>query len=217
MMAQNQLSNPGFEMTSAGSNPPYDPPDDWASFGVQVNPYAEVGFNNYATQAHNDPIYNPSNPGDQSNLFPGYDDSRALKIWGRGLDAGGGNFSHSLGTIYQQWMNSMVPAGSTLTLTGRAYVSSVDPLGANNNIYLVIKCFPSDFSQELCGTGGTKSTAITSATQTDTWAQYSATVASLPANATVVQAGIEFEQCASGACNTQGGSVFWDDIYFAWE
>jgi hypothetical protein len=215
----NQLVNAGFEAFSAGTNPPFDPPDSWASFGTEVPP-AAVGYDQYATQAHGAPIYNPLNPGDQSNSFPGYEDSRALKMWGRGRLADVNDLKQTLGTIYQEFPAAVVPVGSNLTLSGWAYVSSVDPLGSDNNVYLVIKCFASDFSAEYCGGGaGRKSPLITDETAMDTWIEFSVTVESLDAEATVVQAGLEFEQCASGSCTYEEakGAVFWDEIYFSWE
>jgi hypothetical protein len=141
-------------------------------------------------------------------------------MWGVGRDNGDGNLKHTLGSIYQEFTGGTVPADSKLTLSGWAYVSSIDPLGTDNNVYMAIKCFPDDYSEEYCGEGGgRKATIITHETVMDNWIWFSVEVESLDPAATVVQAVMEFEQCASGVCTPEEakGAVFWDQIYFSWE
>ena len=212
----NQLDNGGFETTSTGADPPFNPPVSWSPFGAAI-PFRAVDYTEYATQAHGDPIINPNAPSDTSNPFPGLDDSRALKTWGVRLGGIDGRFDPSLGTLYQEFGDSTAPTGSSLTLTGWAYVSSVDPLDPNQNAYLVIKCFPDDFSAEYCGGGsGMRSALITNELDQDGWVRFATKVDNLDSRTTVVQAGVEFEQCPDGACEAEG-AVYWDNLFFSWE
>ncbi|MEM6928853.1 MAG: hypothetical protein AAF602_18080, partial [Myxococcota bacterium] len=192
----NQLTNGDFEAFSAGANPPFDPPDAWSTFGARLNPFAAVGYDNYATEV--------------------VDDSRALKTRGRALEDGDA-LANTLGTVFQTFTGT-VPPGSTLMLSGWAYVSSAEPLDEDENAYLVVKCFDGGFAAEQCGGGaGARSALITSETPRDTWVRLSTGVEALPGAATVVQAGVEFEQCAGSPCNPDGGAVLFDDLVLTWQ
>jgi hypothetical protein len=213
MMAQNEFKNAGFEMTMAGSNPPYDPPADWATFLAFFNPnFNAGGYVSYASQKHDTAIF-PT-----QNKFPGYMNSTAIKMWGGGSDAGNGNKHRSLGTVYQEWLNGTIPAGKKLTLNGWAFHSSSDPLQGETRSYLVVKCFSKGFAAELCGNGGgAQSMPVTAKTVADKWTQFSISVPALPMTTEIVQAGIEIEECPKGDCNTVGGAIFWDGLYFSIE
>jgi len=205
----NEMKNPGFEMTMMGGNPPYDPPTDYSSFLAFFNPGFQAGaYNNYATQQNGTDIY-PTQV-----KYPGHMMSTGLKMWGAGVDAGGGKRHRSLGTIYQEWPNGVVPTGKKLVLTGWGYHFSGDALQADSQVYLVIKCFTDQYG-ETCGAGGQKSMMLTGKTEANKWKKYEATVDSLSANTKIVQAGVEFEECATGDCDTVGGAIFWDGLHFS--
>lgn len=213
----NRLSNGGFDAFALSSAGPFDPPNDWLAFGAQVSPFADVGYAQYATQASGASIFGPG--GDTAVPFPGRNDSRALKVFGRSLGDGAGGIVQTLGTVYQEF--GSVPSGSALVLNGHYFVASEDPLGGETRVYLVIKCFTAGFTEEVCGAGsGARSPFVTSSATTDLWQDLSVTVPNLPASVATVQAGVEVEQCVSGSCTTAastGGSVYFDDLVFTWE
>ena len=101
----NRFANGDFEMTEAGADPPFNPPTGWSAFGAAQDPFAAVGYNNYATQANGDAIFPTQNP------YQGYEMSRGIKMWGRGADGADGNKLRSLSTIYQEWPERSGPSG----------------------------------------------------------------------------------------------------------
>jgi hypothetical protein len=212
-LGSNQFLNGNFETFSVNSGGPFDPPDAWNSFGAIFTPgFAEWGYSAYGTQANGANIFPSTDP------FPGFMTSRALKTFGISEDAGGGRVQASLGTIYQEFTGAAIPpAGTQLRLTGWAYHSSHDLLGAGAQAYLVIKCLDGSFAN-LCP--GAQSTSITMSSTVDTWIPFSVNLASLPVGTAFLQAGVEFKQCDGDGgtfCDIAdgAGSVFFDELVFS--
>ncbi|MEC7655140.1 MAG: hypothetical protein VX416_02205, partial [Pseudomonadota bacterium] len=206
--ANNQLMNGDFEDFEVGAGPPFDPPTDWLAFSTATSDNSAVGYSNFATQANGAPTFPTNVP------YPGWNDSRGAKMWGRGLDDGNGNRRETLSTVYQEFKDGTVPSGSALTLTGYAYHFSDDALAPNNEVYLVIKCFSAGYAANLCGDAA--SVKITSNTPTDQWIYYEVTVPALPEGTEIVQAGMEFHECVGGPCNTARGAIFFDELVFTY-
>ncbi|MEM6533326.1 MAG: glycoside hydrolase family 2 TIM barrel-domain containing protein [Myxococcota bacterium] len=200
----NRVANSGFEAVTN------DAPDAWLSFGAAFNPFEAIEYTEYSIQADG------ANIGPSSQSFVGFGGSQALKTVGRRYEDAG-SVVRTLATVFQQF--SSIPAGADLLLSGHFQITSIDPPTAEERAYLVIKCFNADFSQELCGAGGARSMFVTNLSAMDAWQELSVSVSDLPASVVVVQAGVEFEQCLSGTCQSAdvGGSVYWDDLVFTWE
>ena len=113
--------------------------------------------------------------------------------------------------VFQTYQNSTFPEGTSLTLTGKGYVSSGDPINvANTSGYLFFKFFADGFAYI-----GIEKSAVTLnfTTTADTWLDMTVT-ATVPTGATIVQAGMDFLVCEGGTNDTcsSTGSVYFDDL-----
>ena len=92
-------------------------------------------------------------------------------------------------------------AGSTFVLSGKAFVSSIDPFTENNSeSHLILKAFDSNWNMIDSAT----STSIDINTTQDLWIDVEASLV-VPEDIMYIQAALEFKQVALG-----GGSVYFD-------
>ena len=135
--------------------------------------------------------------------FTAYEGVHSIKVYGQ--YTGGANET----PVYQQFAAT---EGQEYALEGFAYMYSNDAFdGAQSHGSLWIKYFDDSYNFY----GLQESARIDSSATTDSWTALTVT-GTVPAGATIVQAGLSFWHCqeeAEGDCYEAGG-VYFDDLFF---
>ena len=155
------------------------------------------GASGYAHAISGEGIFN------SGALFTAFAGTGAVKVFG-GFTGG-----ENVLSIYQQLES--VPAGSSVTFTGKGFTHADDKVSGTNAAYLTVKYFDGGFGF----LGETRSTSITNASPGSTWIDLSSS-STVPVGTVYTQAVVEYAQCvgagAGGSGCYDGGSAYIDDL-----